>query len=137
MKNTEGLVFFHPKNKRGGNTKVAVVGSRNLNVNIENYIPSDTTLIISGGAKGIDQLAEAYANKHKIPIQTFLPNYQMYGKAAPLVRNKEIVNACDILIAIWDGKSKGTKFTIDFALKEGKTVKVYEIKTEEVQSKKG
>lgn len=121
------MVFFHQKNKRGGNTKTAIVGSRNLNVNIENYIPPNTTLIISGGAKGIDKLAEYYANEHKIPIQTFLPNYETYGRAAPIVRNQEIVNACDTLVAIWDGKSKGTKSTIDFAIKSGKTVKIYEI----------
>lgn len=108
--------------------KTAVVGSRNLVfLSMEHYIPPDTTVIISGGAKGVDTLAEEYAHKKGIPVKIFRPDYKQYGKRAPLIRNKEIVNACDRLIAIWDGKSRGTSFTIHCARSAGKEVKVYYI----------
>ncbi len=109
--------------------KTAVIGSRNLNyLEMSQYIPPDTTLLISGGARGVDSMAEAYARRNGIPVQLFKPDYAQYGKKAPLIRNKEIVSACDRLIAIWDGKSRGTQFTIHCARSAGKEVKIYYIR---------
>ena len=105
--------------------RIAIIGSRNLNVDISTFIPLETTEIISGGAKGIDTLVERYADKHNIPKQIIKPEYEKYGKAAPLRRNEAIVNEANMIIAIWDGKSNGTKFTINYAKKIGKTVEVY------------
>ena len=103
--------------------KTMVAGSRSItNFDLTEYIPEDTTLIISGGAKGIDALAEEYADKHKISKLIMRPDYKKYGKAAPLIRNKKMVDLSDIIIIIWDGKSKGTKFTIDYAKAQGKEV---------------
>ena len=103
--------------------KTMVAGSRSItNFDLTEYIPEDTTLIISGGAKGIDALAEEYADKHKISKLIMRPDYKKYGKAAPLLRNKKMVDLSDIIIIIWDGKSKGTKFTIDYAKAQGKEV---------------
>ncbi len=100
-----------------------VAGSRSITIfDLTEYIPEDTTLIISGGAKGIDALAEEYADKHKISKLIMRPDYKKYGKAAPLLRNKKMVDLSDIVIIIWDGKSKGTKFTIDYAKSQGKEV---------------
>ncbi|MCI8497085.1 MAG: DUF2493 domain-containing protein [Clostridiales bacterium] len=107
--------------------KTAIVGSRNLFVDLSQYIPADTTEIISGGAKGVDSLAEAYAKEHHIPIRIFYPQYSIYGKAAPLVRNREIVQACDRLIAIWDGTSRGTQYTVQYARTAGKEVVIHQI----------
>ena len=77
-------------------------------------------LIISGGAAGVDTLAEKYADKKGISKLILRPDYKRYGKAAPIIRNKMMVDLCDALIVIWDGKSKGTKHTIDYAQKEKK-----------------
>lgn len=96
--------------------KVAIIGSREITVyDIDKRIPPDTTLIISGGASGIDSLAERYAQKHGIPTKIFHPNYELYGKSAPLIRNKLIVDSADLVIAIWNGESRGTEFTINYA----------------------
>ena len=105
--------------------RVAIIGSRTLQVDIAKYIPRGISLIVSGGAKGIDQLAEEYANEHNIAKLIFMPEYDKYGSRAPLERNKTIVENADIVIAIWDGKSRGTKFTIGYAEKVGKTVEVH------------
>lgn len=108
--------------------KTAVIGSRTLMfLDLSEYIPSDTTLIISGGAKGVDSLAEEYARQKGIPTQIFRPDYQRYGKKAPLIRNREIVSACDRLIALWDGQSRGTQYTIHCARSAGKEVRIYRL----------
>lgn len=106
--------------------KVAVIGSRNLNiVDIGKYLPENTTEIVSGGAKGVDTLAAEYARKNKIPLKEFLPDYPLYKKAAPLKRNIQIIEYCDMVIALWDGASRGTKFVIDRCREKGKPVEVH------------
>ena len=107
--------------------RVAIIGSRNLQVKIEKFLPENISLIVSGGAKGIDTLAEEYANENSIAKKIFLPDYKKYGKSAPLIRNKLIVDNSDIVIAFWDGVSRGTKFTIDYAKKQSKKVTVYKL----------
>ena len=99
----------------GGVMKIAIIGSRNLkNIVIDDYIKTACE-IVSGGAAGIDSLAADYANRKGIKLVEFLPEYNKYGRAAPIIRNKEIVNYADKVIAFWDGKSKGTEFTIKYA----------------------
>ncbi len=108
--------------------KVAVVGSRTIkNADISQYIPKDATHIITGGAVGVDRLAEWEARKRGINLTVFRPDYEKYGKVAPLLRNKQIVNECDMLIAFWDGTSRGTAFTLRYAKEKGKPVKIYKI----------
>lgn len=105
--------------------KVAVIGSRNLTIdNIGDYLPKETTEIVSGGAKGIDTSAREYALANSIKLTEFLPNYAKYKRGAPLKRNVQIVEYSDVVIAFWDGKSKGTKFVIDNCNKMGKEVTV-------------
>lgn len=104
--------------------KVGVVGSRTLNIDLKDYIPKEASLIISGGAKGIDTNAREYAIKNGIELLEILPEYKKYGRFAPLIRNDEIIKKADIIIAIWDGKSKGTKYVIEKCRKVGKEIKV-------------
>lgn len=106
--------------------KVAVIGSRSLSVpNLGIYLPEDTTEIISGGAKGADTSAREYAAAHNIKLTEFLPNYEKYGKTAPLKRNITIIENADLVIAFWDGTSRGTKFVIDNCRKRRIKIKIY------------
>lgn len=110
--------------------KYAVIGSRSFcdyavfEKELNKY---DISEIISGGAKGTDQLAERYAHANSIPIHIFKPDWQQYGKGAGVIRNKEIINACDAVIAFWDGKSKGTQSSINFARNKGKPVFIFSV----------
>lgn len=105
--------------------KLLIAGSRSItDIDLSKYIPPDTCLIISGGAKGIDMLAEQYADKHKISKLLLRPRYNLYKRGAPLRRNEEMVRICDCALIFWDGKSKGTKHTIDYAKKLNKEIKV-------------
>lgn len=93
--------------------KLAIIGSRQLNIsNLENYIPHQVTEIVSGGANGIDTCAKKYALANNIKYTEFLPEYEKYGRCAPLKRNSQIINYSDKVLAFWDGKSKGTAFVI-------------------------
>lgn len=104
--------------------KIAVVGSRTFNdyellrstLDKYDYIE----LIISGGAKGADSLAERYALENNIKTLIFKPKWSEYGKRAGYIRNINIIENSDLVIAFWDGKSKGTKHSIDLAKKNKK-----------------
>lgn len=105
--------------------KVAVIGSRNLIVyNLKDYLPAETTELISGGAKGIDMCARKYAIENKLKLTEFLPKYNIFGKSAPLKRNIEIIEYADFVLAFWDGTSRGTKFVIDNCTKRNTPCKV-------------
>ncbi len=106
--------------------KVAIVGSRGIEkFNLKKVMPKGVTAIVSGGARGVDTLAEKYAKKHKLELLVFKPEYDKYpGKIAPLKRNNTIVDNADVVIAIWDGVSRGTKYTMDYAEKQGKLLHV-------------
>ena len=73
------------------------------------------TLILCGGANGADSLGERYALDSDIPIEYFLADWDNYGKSAGYIRNKKMAENAQALIALWDGKSKGTKHMIDLA----------------------
>lgn len=106
--------------------KVAVIGSRGLKVkDLEKYLPENTTEIVSGGAKGVDSSAREYALSHDIKLTEFLPEYDKFGRNAPLKRNIAIIEYADVVLAFWDGKSHGTKFVIDNCKKLGVPVKIY------------
>ena len=106
--------------------KVAVVGSRNLTINnLGDYLPKDTTEIVSGGARGIDRCAREYAKSHNIKLTEFLPEYEKYGGRAPLKRNLQIIDYADLVLAFWDGKFRGTKYVIEQCKIMNKKVNVY------------
>jgi hypothetical protein len=107
--------------------KIADIGSRSfddsklLTETLSEFSPSE---IFSGGAIGADQLAASWAKLNGISLKEFLPDYKRYGRSAPIRRNDLIVEAADIVIAFWDGSSRGTKYTIDYATKLKKIIKV-------------
>ena len=105
--------------------RLLVAGSRSVaTFDLSAYIPSDTELIISGGAKGIDAIAEQYADRHGISKLVLRPDYKRYGRAAPLRRNLCMVELADAVLAVWDGISKGTQYTIECARRENKPLTV-------------
>lgn len=97
--------------------KVAIVGSRT-------YLPywkvlqymhdhlEDNVVIVSGGADGVDSAAKYAAGVLGLGYKEFLPKYFMYGLKAPLYRNIEIAQSSDMMVAFWDGKSRGTKHAL-------------------------
>ena len=88
--------------------KLLIVGSRSIiDYDLSAHIPEGVELIISGGAKGIDTLAEQYADAHGIEKLIVRPQYDRFGRAAPIKRNEEMVGLCDAVLAIWDGESQG------------------------------
>ncbi len=106
--------------------KIAVIGSRNLTVqHLEFYLPEGITELVSGGARGIDSCAREYARQKGMKLTEFFPNYSLYGRSAPLVRNDLIIDYADEVIAFWDGKSHGTKYVIEQCKRRHKKVTVY------------
>ena len=105
--------------------RVAVIGSRGLWVDdLAKYLPKETTEIVSGGARGIDACAREYALRHGLKLTEYLPEYSRYGRAAPLKRNITIIENADLVLAFWDGVSRGTKYVIDNCKKRNIPVEV-------------
>lgn len=106
--------------------KLAIVGGRDFNdydLLLEYmglFLLEDVEEIVSGGANGADTLGERYANYYNIPIKRFLSEWQKYGKAAGFLRNQTIIDNCDMVLAFWDGQSRGTADTIAKAKKAKK-----------------
>lgn len=118
---------------RGEFMRIAIVGSRNpgdidFEAKLHNVIiPGNRDVIISGGAEGIDTMAAEYSRAHRTGLLEMRPNYDKYGRAATFVRNRQIVATCDVLVAFWNGRSKGTKYTIDCARKKNRKVVIINI----------
>lgn len=122
-------------------TKIGIVGGRNFNnyellkntileylkcphckiVHIDEFYK---TTIVSGGARGADNLAEQFANDYWCELIVHPAEWEKYGKQAGFLRNIDIVKDSDIIFAFWDGKSKGTKHSIDLANKMGKEIRI-------------
>ena len=106
--------------------RVAVVGSRELFItDLGPYLPPETTEIVTGGAKGVDTSAALYAVEHGLKLTEFRPDYRRYGKGAPLKRNITIIENADLVLAFWDGSSRGTKYVIDQCRKRNIPIKVF------------
>lgn len=94
----------------------------------------DNIIIISGGARGADILGERFANEFNIRITKFIPDWNGLGKRAGYVRNEEMAkyavenDAKGILIAFWDGISKGTNHMINLAKKHGLEIHIISFK---------
>lgn len=113
--------------------KLAIIGSRTIkSANLDEYIDVKPDMIISGGAIGVDTLAAKYARDNNIELLEIKPEYLKYGRGAPLVRDKIIARECDKLIALWDGKSRGTMYTVRYAREIGKDVTIHVVAPSEL-----
>lgn len=108
--------------------KLAVVGSRSITDKDFVFEVLDQLVgikeIVSGGARGVDTIAAEYAQKRKLKCVVFKPDWESFPRSAGMIRNKDIVNYADAVVAFWDGKSPGTKCSIDYAKKQGKLLKI-------------
>lgn len=109
--------------------KLAIVGSRGftdyslLESTIAEKFQS-VTEVISGGATGADSLGARWAREHGVKLTIFKPDWDTHGRSAGYLRNIDIVDAADEVLAMWDGKSRGTAHTIKIATDKGKPVVV-------------
>lgn len=93
--------------------KVIIAGSRSiLNWDVVaqaiQSAPFKITEVVSGGAQGVDYLGECLAELHGMAVKQFPADWRAHGKAAGPIRNKQMAQYADGLIAIWDGDSRGT-----------------------------
>jgi hypothetical protein len=118
--------------------KTIIAGSRRINdyTIVKEAIKEsgfEITQVVSGGAQGPDKLGEQYAREFNISIFQFIPQWKKYGKKAGMLRNIDMGDYSEALVAIWDGKSNGTNHMIDYAKKKGLKVfvKIVEFKISE------
>lgn len=114
--------------------KIAIVGTRNfsrldlvktqLSI-IYTKFGTDNITIVSGGARGPDKEAEEIAKTFGFKIEVYKADWDKHGKSAGFLRNTTIVENSDIIIAFWDGKSNGTRDTINKTIDAGKPLRVY------------
>jgi uncharacterized UPF0146 family protein len=119
---------------------LAIIGSRSFNnytyakkeifkIIQNNKIP--ITKIISGGASGADKIAEIFASKFNIPIEVLSADWSK-GKQGGVIRNSDIINKSDYVIAFWDETSKGTLDSINKAKKLNKKLFIVKISPESI-----
>lgn len=112
--------------------KITIVGSRDypqtsygLLWNYLQALPKDT-VVISGHARGIDLQAELWArDTFHLAVEIHPADWQRYGKAAGFLRNRDMVESADRVVAFWDGKSKGTQHSIKLARELGKPLQIH------------
>lgn len=117
--------------------KVLIAGSRSftdysrakeyIDLCISRIRKENEIIIISGGARGADLLGEKYAKDNGFKVKKYPAEWDVYGRGAGIKRNKTMVEVSDYVICFWDGQSRGTKSTIDFAknLKKPLRIKKY------------
>ena len=85
------------------------------------------TVVISGTASGADRLGEAWAAKSGVPCERFPADWNRHGKAAGPIRNEQMADHAEALIALWDGASRGTAHMINAANRKGLRVHVHRL----------
>lgn len=113
--------------------KIAVVGCRDLHyykfIKKEiNKLKLNITHIVSGGATGVDTLAEQYAKEYDKKLTVHHANWEKYKRKAGYIRNISIINDCDICVTFWDYLSKETNITINLANQNNKKVIIIDIR---------
>lgn len=111
--------------------RVIIAGSRGFT--LEDYDTVENTClmsgywfstVLSGTAEGVDMLGEEFARRAELPVERYPADWKQYGKRAGFLRNKLMASKADALIAIWDGKSRGTEHMIQAARERGLLVHV-------------
>ena len=110
--------------------RIAIVGSRHFKEpdRVTDYVKSlpNGAAILTGSASGVDAAATKAARARGMAVQVMAASFEELSDAArAAARNQKLVNACDVLVAFWDGSSEGTRATVERALDTGKEVHVF------------
>jgi hypothetical protein len=113
--------------------RTILAGSRGLTdpVLLESAISEsgfDITLVVSGGARGVDSLGEEWARENGIPVERYKPDWKRFGKGAGVMRNSDLMSKAEALVALWDGKSIGTRDVVRKAQEAGLRVFVKQVR---------
>jgi hypothetical protein len=122
------------KSEKKENFKVIIAGSRGfsnyklLKETCDKYLrekkKTHNVVVISGHARGADSLGEKYASDEDLDLEIYPADWKKYGKSAGFMRNEQMADIADAVIAFWNGESHGTKHMIDTAEEKGLNVKV-------------
>jgi hypothetical protein len=114
------------------NRNIAIIGSRSFHdyrfveITVDALLfENEQPTIISGGAAGADAIAKHYALTHDFAYIEFPALWHKHGRSAGYIRNEQIVDAADLVLAFWNGKSPGTKHSIDLAKAKKKNLCIY------------
>lgn len=118
--------------------RTIIAGSRSITdiAHVEQAVKNcgwSITKVVSGCANGVDRLGEQYATQRNIDLKRFPANWIRYGRAAGYIRNVKMAENADALIAIWDGKSKGTEHMINIARSKNLNVYVSIVSVNDIQ----
>lgn len=121
--------------------KVAIVGSRGFTPGELKVVTAflhekltPQTEVVTGGAIGVDSVAMTLAKMLGLKMIVFYPNWKLHGKKAGYLRNLAIIDEADVVMAFWDGTSKGTQHAIKTAVEYGKILQVYTVVKNEVKA---
>jgi len=92
------------------------------------------SVVVSGCAAGVDLLGEQWAKENGVPVEKFPADWKKFGKSAGPVRNGQMANVAEALIAVWDGSSSGTKNMIEQATKKGLKVSVFKVQKKSLRT---
>lgn len=118
----------------GSRTFGDVLTDRRIRKQVFDYVatlPKDT-IIISGGASGVDTWAEGAAREHGLAVIVYKPDWKAYGKSAGFIRNRQIVTEADAVVAFWSG-SKGTAHSLRLAIQQNKNIRVFNGQGQEIE----
>ncbi len=114
--------------------KTIIAGSRTIGdycilIEAITACPWKITTVLSGGARGIDQLGESWAWVREIPVEVYPAKWNKYGRSAGVIRNELMLTHAEAVLAVWNGKSQGTDHMIRIAKKKGIPVYVHLVST--------
>jgi len=110
--------------------KFGIVSSRHFAdlARVESYVeklPRDAR-IVTGSTSGVDAAATRAARRHGLAVQVLGASFEAArDQSVAAARNQRLVDQCDVLVAFWDGSSRGTRATVDRALDSGREVHVF------------
>ena len=92
---------------------------------LDHGVPWKIDCVLSGTARGVDQLGERWAAERNIAVERYPADWNLHGKSAGYKRNEEMARNAAALVAFWDGISRGTKHMIDIAHRHGLRVVIF------------
>lgn len=110
--------------------RIIIAGSRSINnyntlKNVIKECPLTISEVVSGGARGVDRLGERWARDNQVNLHIMPAKWDKHGNSAGMIRNSQMADYADGLIALWDGESRGTKNMIETASKNGLCIFMY------------